>query len=218
MLPRTPSQYRQSHHRMNFPTREFDLLFLYFCSSLLASLWLLQHKRRFLDQYRLLARNRHAHRAAVVRRRQRLRHIRKSDLIRQDGAIDNISIVDQKPIAGITGTPIAPRPRPTPHPVRRARETLATILQHPIAHEGRHKLSQGWCKGSTPVRAARQRAAHCEGRRQELNGDLTQRGVYELARPPMTASPHPRASSQWPLYCFVRNAGCGRTSPVKGDR
>jgi hypothetical protein len=33
-------------------------------------------------------------------------------------------------------------------------------------------------------------ATHCEGRCQELNGDLTWRGVYELARPPITASPH----------------------------
>jgi len=32
-------------------------------------------------------------------------------------------------------------------------------------------------------------ATHCEGRSQELNGDLTWRGVYELARPPITASP-----------------------------
>ena len=30
----------------------------------------------------------------------------------------------------------------------------------------------------------------CEGRSQELNGDLTWRGVYESARPPITASPH----------------------------
>jgi hypothetical protein len=33
------------------------------------------------------------------------------------------------------------------------RSKVATIQQRPAVHEGRHKPSQGWCTGSTPVRA-----------------------------------------------------------------
>ena len=43
---------------------------------------------------------------------------------------------------------------------------------------------------STPVPAANPAVQHCEGRSQQLNGDLTWRGVHESARPPITASPH----------------------------
>ena len=40
------------------------------------------------------------------------------------------------------------------------------------------------------VGAAANMQRTARGGGQELNGDLTWRGVYELARPPITASPH----------------------------
>ena len=49
-------------------------------------------------------------------------------------------------------------------------------------------------------------------RGQELHGDLTWRGVYELARCPITASPHrecsqllPKNSTPNPRFCFEKN-------------
>ena len=71
--------------------------------------------------------------------------------------------------------------------------------------------------GSTPVRAANPAVQPCEGRSQELNGDLTWRGVYELARPPKTASPHlvhPR--SRCSISSFATRDAGARAS-VKDD-
>ena len=45
-----------------------------------------------------------------------------------------------------------------------------------------------WAGPIAPGFLIMQRTARGGG--QELNGDLTWRGVYELARPPITASPH----------------------------
>ena len=66
---------------------------------------------------------------------------------------------------------------------------------------------------STPARAANPAVQPCEGRSQELNGDLTWRGVYESARPPVTASPHlVQARSRRFITSFVTRDAAARAS------
>jgi hypothetical protein len=66
---------------------------------------------------------------------------------------------------------------------------------------------------------SRRKRAQRTARGQELNGDLTWRGVYELARPPITASPHRRwlaVAAQTTLLETTEAAGsCGNTFAKK---
>jgi hypothetical protein len=60
---------------------------------------------------------------------------------------------------------------------------------------------------------AREETVQQTARGQELNGDLTWRGVYELARPPITASPHRR----WLAVAAKQHCWKQRKRPVVAE-
>jgi hypothetical protein len=73
-----------------------------------------------------------------------------------------------------------------------AKRPFSAVASNTLIRASFHRNRALSCNGETGFdsRTRCQCAMHCEGRCQELNGDLTWRGVNESARPPITASPH----------------------------